>query len=490
MGVQVPPLAGDSDALLSGQRGESLEALLFSVRLPEGNNHSLKFLMKVTIETISAVEKKLHFEIPPDRVGDELEKMYRSFQHSARIKGFRPGKAPRLLIERQFGDQVAEEVGAHLVEETYAQALNEHQLPVVARPHVVAEKLIPGQPFRYSATVEVRPDVTVNNYEGIEVDKRVRQVQEQEVDEALRRLAESFAQLHPISDRNHVESGDVVRLDFAAFINGKPAPGLQGKGRLLETGKEVVFPGFQEHLVGAKKGSAIEFSLPFPKEQEGEEEATNRVAHFRVTINELLRKEVPQLDDEFAKDHGECATLGELREKIRQNLQHALDRQAESQLEDALLAQLVERNPFAAPPSLVREQERRILIEAGLLRPEEDLEAGKAALPEQLRSDVSARALKQVQSFLLLDALAKQIGIIVQEEEVQKRIEEIVAATGVERRQQVQAFYERQENRVALERRLQQEKTLRFVIDKAQIKTVQQNSPEATAGVAGAGEKD
>src|SRR5581483_12160354 len=103
-----------------------------------------------------------------------------------------------------------------------------------------------------------------------------------------------------------------------------------------------------------------------------------------------------------------------------------------------------------------REQERRILIEAGLLRPEEDLEAGKAALPEQLRSDVSARALKQVQSFLLLDALAKQIGIIVQEEEVQKRIEEIVAATGVERRQQVQAFYERQENRVALERRLQQ----------------------------------
>src|SRR6266478_3020372 len=128
--------------------------------------------MKITIEEISSVEKKLNFEIPPERVGEELEKMYRSFQHSARIKGFRPGKAPRALIERQFGDQVISEVSAHLVEESYAEALKEHQLPVVTQPHIVPERLTAGQPFRYVATVEVRPEITVTVFEGIEAEKQ------------------------------------------------------------------------------------------------------------------------------------------------------------------------------------------------------------------------------------------------------------------------------------------------------------------------------
>ncbi|MGE0680826.1 MAG: trigger factor [Candidatus Binatia bacterium] len=445
--------------------------------------------MKVTIEAINAVEKKLNFEIPPERVREETEKMYHSLQVSTRIKGFRAGKAPRALIERQFGEQVAAEVGAHLVEESYAQAIEEHQLPVVTPPRVVAEKMMLGQPFRYSATVEVRPEVSVVNYEGIEVEKQVRQVQEKELEDALSRLAESFAQLHPVGDRAQVENGDVVRLDFAAFVNGKPIPGLQNKGRLIEMGKEIIFPGFQERLLGAKKGSVEEFSLPLPEDQ-ASETPPNRQADFRVIVHELLHKEVPQLDDEFAKDHGECDTLAELREKVRQNLQQALERRTEAQLEETILTQLVDRNPVEVPPSLVREQERRMLIEAGILRPEEDLPAEQAALPEQLREEFSARARRQVQTFLLLDALAKQLNVVVSEEEIQKRIEEIITANGIERREQIVALYERPENHSSLERRLQQEKTLRLVTDKAQVKVVEKSVPEEEAGVAATEEKD
>jgi trigger factor len=445
--------------------------------------------MKVIIETISAVEKKLNFEIPQERVGEELEKVYRSFQHNARIKGFRPGKAPRALIERQFGDQVAAEVGSHLVEESYAQALDDHKLLVVTRPHVVAEKLAPGQPFRYSATVEIRPEISVIEYEGLEVEKQVRQVQDKEVEDALHHLAESFAQLHPVTDRSQIEHGDVIRLDCAAFVNGKPAPGLQSKGKLVEIGRENIFPGFQERLLGEKKGASLEFTLPFPENQEGEGN-TSRAADFRVAVHELLRKEVPQLDDEFAKDHGECETLEELRGKVRQNIQQTLDRRAESQLEDAIIAQLVTKNPIEVPPSLIREQEHRMLVEAGVLRPDDDLAAGQAALPEQLREEFSSRARRQVQAFLLLDALANQVGITISVEEMQKRIDDIVAANGIERRQQVAAFYERQENRAVLERRLRQEKTLRLVVDKARVKLVEKNVTEEEAGVAGAEEKD
>lgn len=445
--------------------------------------------MKVTIETINAVEKKLNFEIPPERVGEEMEKMYRSLQRNTRIKGFRAGKAPRALVERQFGEQVAAEVGAHLVEESYAQAIDEHQIPVITPPRVVAEKMTPGQPFRYSATVEVRPEIALINYEGLEAEKQVRQVQEKEVEDALNRLAESFAQLHPVEERVQVENGDVVRLDFAAFVNGKPVPGLQNKGRLIEIGKEVVFPGFQERLLGAKKGSMVEFSLPFPEEQTNET-SSPRQADFRVTVHELLRKEVPQLDDEFAKDHGECDTLLELREKVRQNLQQGLDRRTEAQLEEAILTQLVDRNPFEVPPSLVREQERRMLIEAGILRPEEDLSARQAALPEQLREEFAARARRQVQTFLLLDALAKQLNVVVSAEETQKRIEDIIAANGIERREQIEALYKQPENRASLERRLQQEKTLRLITEKARVKVVEKSVSEKEVGVAGAEEKD
>jgi trigger factor len=285
----------------------------------------------------------------------------------------------------------------------------------------------------------------------------------------------------------------MVRLDFSASVNGKPAPGLEGKGRLIEMGRESIFPGLQDRLLGAKRGGVTEFVLPFPEgpeSQEEKEKPPTRMAHFHVVVQELLRKEVPQLDDEFAKDHGECDTLEELRGKVRQNLQLSLDRQDESRLEDAILSQLVTRNPFEVPPSLVREQERRMLVDAGLLRPDEDLASSRLALPEQFREEFSARARQQVQSFLVLEALANQQNIQVAEEEVQQRIADIVAANGVERRQQIEALYERPENRQSLEHRLQQEKTLRFVIEKAQVKTVEQGDSAGGTGVAGGEEKD
>jgi trigger factor len=446
--------------------------------------------MKVTIEPLSSVQKKLIFEIPSERVQEEVEKAYQTFQQSARVKGFRAGKAPRSLLERHFGEQVAAEVSSLLVEESFAQALKEHSLPVVTRPQVVAEKLVPGQPFRYSATVEVRPDITVTDYEGIAIEKKVRKVTEEEIESALSRLAESFAQLYPITDRDLVEASDVVRLDYTAFVNGKPIPGLQGKNRLIEMGKESVFPGFQERLLGGRRGTSIEFSLPFPKSAESSG-GPPRLTSFRVTVHELARKEVPPLDDEFAKDHGECATLVELREKIRHSLHQAVERQADSQMEEELMTHVLERNPFAVPPSLVRDQEQRILLEAGLLRPGDDPAARKATLPEQLREEFEARACRQLQTVLLLDALAKQLGHAVSEEELQRRIAEVAATSGVERQQQVEAFYAREENRRALERRLLHEKALRSVVEKAAITVVEVNeAEESIGGVAGEKEKD
>jgi len=447
--------------------------------------------MKVTIEQLSPVQRKLNFEIPPERVGEEMAKAYRTFQNTARIKGFRAGKAPRSLVERHFGEQVASEVSSLLVEESYAQALEEHHLPVVTRPQIVVEKLVLGQPFRYSATVEVRPDLTAIDYEGIEAEKQVRKVEDKEIESALNRLAETFAQLHPITDRDRIEQADIVRLDYTASVNGKLIPGMQGKDRLIEMGKESLFPGFQEHLLNTRLGAVTEFTLPLPESEESSGNPS-RFATFRVTARELTRKEIPPLDDEFAKDHGECDTLEELRERVSHNLQQALDRRADSQVEEEIISQLLNRNPFEVPPSLVREQELRILMDAGLLRPGGDFLAAEAALPETWREQFVSQAQRQVQAVLLLDALVTQLGLVVTEEEVNQRIEEFIAANSAERRQQIEALYGRHENRHSLEKRLLHEKALHFVIARAKVKVVEKGGAdeEEMRGVAGEEEKD
>ena len=441
--------------------------------------------MNVHIETLDAVQKKLTFEIPPDRVKEEIEKVYRTFQRTAQVKGFRTGKVPRPVLERHFGEQVASEVSAHLIEESYIKALQEHSLQVVADPHLVPEKLVSGQPFRYSATVELRPEITVKDYEGVEAEKTVKKVADEEVEKSLAQIADSFAQLSPITDRDQVENGDVVTIDYAASSEGRPLSELQGKGRFIEIGKEVVFPGFQEKLLGARKGETVQFSLPFPQRSEGPQEQAppERLAAFRVTVHDLARKELPTLDDEFAKDHGECDTLAGLRAKIRTNLQQHADRQADSQLQDAVMTRLLELNPFEVPPTLVREQLRRMLIDARIASPDIDAATLESRLPEGLRDGFMSNAKKQVQIAFLLEALAKQFELSIPDEEVQQQVDHIAESVGTDRHPQIVAFYAREENRRALRNRLLHEKALQLVVEKAKVKVVEQE-------VAGGEEKE
>ena len=440
--------------------------------------------MKVSIDSVDAVQKKLAFEIPAERVSQEIEKAYRTVQQQARLKGFRPGKVPRPVLSRYFGEQVAQEVSSLLVQESYPRAVEEHALHVVAPPQIVTEKLTPGQPFRYSATVEVRPQVEITDYAGITVEKPHETVTEEEIEASLQRLAESMTQLVPVTDRDNVEEGDVLTLDYVGLRGGRPLPGLEAKGRLVEMGRETVLPGFQDHLLGVQRGRALQFSVPMPQPEEPAEPAPEpaQAVLFRVTVHDIARKEVPALDDDFAKDHGECDTLKELRNKIRDNLHQAAERRVENQLHEALLAGVYEKNPFEVPPSLVREQLRQLFVEAGIQRPEEDVSVGEGRLTDELREQFTTRARQSVQSVFIVDALVEQLSLSVSEEEVDQKIEELSSANP-EQKQQLENFYAKAENRQALERQLLREKAIQAVVDKAEIKAVDRD-------VAGTGEKD
>ena len=425
--------------------------------------------MKVSIEPSSPVQTKISVEIPADRVQAGLERAYQRYQSQVQLKGFRAGRVPRRVIERRFGEQITSEVGSALVEESLPEAIREHRLAVVSQPRIVTERLAGGSPFRYSATVETKPEVPHVAYEGLSVDKTIAPVTEQAVDDTLARLADSLAQLHPITDRDHVEAGDVVRLDYRAEREGRLLAGLEGTGRLFEMGKETLLPGFQEEILGAQKGHRLSFSLPLP--QAGADAPSDVLtADFQVTVHDIARKEVPRLDDEFAKDHGECDTLEELRAKLRENMERTAQRRAEQQMESDLVGQMFSRHPFEVPPGLVREHAQRLFAESGL-RPREDMAFDDPAIPQTMREDLSARAKRQIETTWLLDALAEQLGLTLSEEAVDRKIAEFTAAN-VEQRQQIESLYADADRRQMLKARLLREEALRAVVEKADVRTI------------------
>jgi trigger factor len=429
--------------------------------------------MKVSVAEISSVQRRIEVEFPPERVQEELEKSYRGLQQRIRLRGFRAGKAPRGLLERHFGEQVAEEVGSRLIEESYVEILDQHSLPVVARPQIVAEKVVPGQAFHYSAMVEIKPEVTLGDYQGLEVEREQMRVGEEEVAGVLSRLQEALAQVRPVTDRDGVEKGDTVTLDYAGFVDGQPMAGLRGESQTVEVGSGSVLPEFEERLVGIRRGVPTEFALAYPVEG-GPVGLAGKTVTFRVTVREIGTKELPPLDDEFAKDHGECGTLAELQEKVRADLQAVAERRTEARLREELLAQLVTRNPIAVPESLVERQFQRLVAELRVPPRPGAQGQGEAELPAQVREELLSRARRQVQGSLLLDALARQQGLVVSDAEVDSRLAEIVAGSG-EHRRQVHAYYEQEENRQALRARLLQEKALGVVVDRAKVKTVDKN---------------
>ena len=427
--------------------------------------------MRVSVTELSQSQRRLEVEFPAERVAEEIERAYRAMQSRIRVSGFRAGKVPRRLLERRFGEQAGEEVSARLVEESYGRILDEHGLRAVARPRIVAGTVGLGQPFHYSAVVEVQPEIVVRDYEGLEVQRQAVKVEDGEVDDALARLREAMAHVRPAGERDRVERGDVVIVDYVGFVEGRPVNGLSGANQAVEVGKGRIIPELEERLIGLQKGSPADVAVRYPGEGVRPDLA-GRLVDFRVTVKEIGVKEMAALDDEFARDHGECETLAELRDRVRDDLRAAAERREDRRVRDELVERLLESNPVEAPPSVVERQFQRLAAELGLDPGPGAGEQAGARLSEELRDELVRRARRQVQGTLLLEALARQEGLSVGEAELEERVAAIAAAAG-EQARQVQALYRSEEHREGLRAQRLREKALALVVDRAKIKSVQ-----------------
>lgn len=387
--------------------------------------------MKANAERIEKNTVQLDIEVDAEQVSQALDKAYRKMVKQVNIPGFRKGKTPRPIFERFVGKEaIYEEAMESLVPEAYFQAVEETGIEPIDQPKMEIVQAEDGKPVVLKATVEVKPEVVLGQYKGLQVPKKVTEVQERDVDAELERLRNRHAKLLTIEE-GPVQDGDQIELDFLGKVDGEPFEGGESKNYPLTIGSGSFIPGFEEQLVGLNIGENKEIKVTFPEGYHSEELA-GKDATFEVTVNSIKRKELLPLDDEFAKDVSEFDTLEELRNDARNRLKKDAENRADYQFKQDLIELAVANAELEVPESMINSQiEESIrgmnnrLSDQGM-----DLDtyleytnSSIAELREQIRPDSEMR----VRSNLVMEEIAKQEGITASEEEIKEESAKIAA---------------------------------------------------------------
>ena len=377
--------------------------------------------MQITIESLSTVKKKLNFQISADRVAVEFDKVFDGIRKKATIKGFRKGKVPRSLIEKHYNDVIEQDVIKNLVNDTYFKALADEKIYPVSYPVIENDVVKKNEIFRYAAIVEVIPDIQVKDYTGLVVGKETLRLAENIVDKRLSEMQESLAQLKPVEAGHLAVTGDYVTFDFGGLIDGVPFENGNGTDFQLELGSGKFIPGFEDQLVGMNAGSEGEIKVTFPVEY-GKAELAGKDALFKIRIKEIKQKELPELDDDFAREFGEFTTLDMLKSHLRDMYEKQERDRIESDFREGVIRALIEKNDIEVPDALIDQQVDQLLENAKKRLAYQRLTLEMMGLDEdRYRIQFRAVAESQVKGSLLLDALAKQEDINAVEDDLEQK---------------------------------------------------------------------
>ena len=387
--------------------------------------------IRVDANEISSVVRELSVEIDTEQVDIAYAKVVKQLRKTAQVKGFRPGKAPLKVIRQIYGAALDEEIERSIVGSSLASAIEMAELQPVVEPQIEAEPPVEGKVFRYKARIEVKPEIKLPDLEALSGSRPAVEVGEDAVLTELENLRER--QVHWVEESEDVvaEDGHQLTIDFVGSIDGVAFEGGSAEGVDLELGSGRMIPGFEEQLVGAKSGEERDLEVDFPAEY-GNDELAGRAAVFAAKVTAIKRRELPELDDDFAKDLGEFETIDEVRDKIRENLREQLQRSSDEKLHRSLLDDLITRTSFEVPPTMVERQ-----LESQIKQFEQQLE-GRVPEPDlrarvaQMREEGWDEARRRVQEALLLENVAQQAELEASKEEIDARLDELAAGQGVD----------------------------------------------------------
>jgi trigger factor len=423
-------------------------------------------MVKIDVEDLGSTKKRLQIEVPGEIVTREIASAYRKLSKKAKVKGFRPGKVPRSILQRYYGEYVTNEVINKLINDTYFTALSDNDIKPVSQPTIDNGTLEEGKAFGYSAIVEVKPDIHVKDYLGLQFKGRKAKAAKADVERRLRELQDLHSQLVTVEKRRRIREGDFVIIDYEGLSDGKPFEGSSGKDFMLHVGSEGFFPGFDEHLVGSARVDEKEVEVTLPEDHPT---MAGRLVVFRVKIKEIKKKIAPKLDDEFAKDIGKYKDLKELKARIRGDLKKEAEESIRRDLENQIIERLIEGNPFDVPRSMVERQIDYLVADTKIRLASQGLALKDVRVEEgKLRKDLEETAVKWAMRGLILEKVAALEGISVKDQEVTERLREISLRTN-QTVGKVREYYQKGERMDELKARILEEKTLDFLLKKSTI---------------------
>ena len=427
--------------------------------------------MSLQVEKLEKNMAKLTIEVSAEELDKAMEKAYQKQKSRISLPGFRKGKAPRKMIESMYGKGVfMEDAVNSLVPQEYSKAIADCDLEIVSQPEINVTQMEPGKALIFTADVATKPEVTLGDYKGVEVPKTEIAVTDEEVDAEVKKEQDKNARTVAVEDRA-AANGDITTIDFEGFVDGVAFDGGKGSDYALTLGSGTFIPGFEDQLVGANTGDHVEVKVTFPEEYQAKELA-GKEAVFQCDVKKIETKEVPELDDEFAKDVSEFDTLAEYKEDVKKNLTEKKEKEARTAKENAAVDKAIENAQMDIPDLMIQTQCRQMMDDFARRMQQQGLSMDQyfqftGQSMDKMMEDMKPQALKRIQTRLVLEAVVKAENIQADDAAVEEQFDKMAEDFKMDKEQIKGMFGE--EQMAQLKEDLAVQKAIDFLVAEAKF---------------------
>jgi trigger factor len=424
------------------------------------------------IEDLSPVKKKMSMEIPWSEVKEELDAVYTAIGKKAKIKGFRPGKVPRNILETYFKGQAEEETITNIVNKYYWQTLEEQGISPVSRPEINQEGMKENTDFSFSASFETEPEFEPQGYKGMTVEKDFIKVSDDDVQKRIDEIRQMFATIEEVVEDRPAAEGDFVVMDFTGSMDGQSYDELKAQDSFLEIGSKKFVPGFEEQLVGIKKGETREIKVKFPDDYHESKFASQDVT-FTVTVKSVREKKLPDNDETFIKNFEKYDSFDDFKEDVRKSLEEKAQRMSEVNLQNSITDNLIKENEIEVPATMLERQIYYMMLDTQKRMVSAGIDEKTAMdFGFKMRDKYKDDAAKIVKSFVILKKIAQKESFVAEEGDLEKYLQDLAQQSGRDY-ESLRTMYKSEDREDSLKMEIIQKKVFDFIEQNANITIVE-----------------
>jgi trigger factor len=440
--------------------------------------------MKFTVEDASSVKKVLHIEIPQDEVANEIESAFKELNKTAKVKGFRPGKVPRSVLERLYKKDVYEDVTTQLIKSSFADAVTQSGLNPLRHPDIDPPALTADSAYLYSATIEINPEIPDIDFKGLTLKKTLYKPSDDELSAQLKMLQKNLSERKPVEPVRACQDGDFVILDYEGFKDGTPHPDLQKTENMtLKIGTAKISKDFDAQIIGMMPGDHKDFSIQFPDDYPNADLAGLEAA-FHVHLHEIREEILPEINDEFAKRLGPFHTIEDVKTAITGNLQQGYNKRTEQEINEQIFSALIEKAPFEAPDTLIDWELAGIIREVERSFEHQQVKMETLGMThESLATTYRDTAEKQVRRHLILGKIISQEKLTLADTDLTQALQDMASSYG-RPVDEIRSYYDQHPDDLAFfKHTLLEKQAIKLIIDNSKVEEIEPVPEDQAASI-------